>query len=1566
MRTKHRKLLKKTTAAVLFVFLFLSTIFANLPFAYARDLQAGDAAGDASAAPSAEPEPQPEASADAQPSAEQSSEPQPEEPSVSPELSAEPEEGEPSPSVSAEPEEPSPSASEEILFEHVPEIIIPKPRTMLYSNISGFPASYRGKLQALQNKYPNWVFIPVMTNLNWNTVIAEESKSNRCTIQQSANETLKDPAPGTYDPGWQKASKQADAYFIDPRNFLTEQRIYQFEQLSFNASVHTQGGVESVMAGTFMANKNISYYRADGQQVQTDKRYSQAVLEAGYTSGLSPYYIVSKIKQEVGTAGTSGSISGRYPGYEGLYNYFNIGANDGGNNIANGLFYAKGGSANLTTYNRPWTDPMRAITGGAKNVAERFVNKGQDTVYFQRFNVKPGSSYSHYTHQYMTNVAGAAAEAYNTYTAYKGAGQLASAKSFLIPVYNNMPNPETGVTITTAKHTGVVNASGVNVRKGPATSYGSVGVQLTPSDKFQILGGSRNDLEYTSSFLTYPYWVQVRFTKNGKTYEGYIYSNYCQPDSERNLYIGDTYTLGYTTGTTEKVYFESTNSKVATVSDTGTVTAVGKGTAIIRAYTSSGNHMDLTMVTVVGDKLPTPEVRFVQARVRNGQFQHVFNWKSISGAAGYEIYTSLSENGNYTLAADNPVPNWENYVRGETEGVVRFYKVRAYRIANGQKYYSEFSAPVSNIPSVQIRFTQDRVRDGDYQYVINWISLPRASGYEVYSSITENGPFALEVDNPVPGWENFVAKRQTQGIPKYYKIRPYEVIAELGLKSYGAFTDVQMLGQATNTPELLYIQVPDSSDRHNVTWKAVSGAEGYEIHAASSENGTYRLVGSASGGKATVYSNAASRSTVTYYKIRAYRVVDGVRRYSRYSQVRKNLPALEVRFGQDRVRDGDYQYVLNWKSISGINGYEVYAAYRSSGPFKLLTTSTDPGWENLVDKNQTQGIPKYYKVRPYQNVGGVRVYGGFTQVQKIGTDQKLPVPKTRFVQTRVRDGKFQHVFNWKSVSGATGYEIYTSLSENGNYTLTAENAVSGWENYVRDETEGVVRYYKVRAYWLRDGIRFYSDFSEVRSNLSALTIRFGQDRVRDGDYQYVLNWISDPRAAGYEVYSALSEDGPFTLAVDNPVAGWENFVDKKQTQGVPKYYKVRPYEIINGSKSYGAFSKVQKIGMETAPAAPETRFVQTRVRDGKFQHVFNWKAVSGADGYEIYTSLSENGNYTLAAKNAVPNWENYVRDETEGVVRYYKVRAYRVVGGTTLYGDFSEVRSNLSALTVRFGQDRVRDGDYQYVLNWISDPRAAGYEVYSALSEDGPFTLAVDNPVAGWENFVDKKQTQGVAKYYKVRPYEIINGSKSYGAFSKVQKIGEAKALSVPEVRFVQTRVRNGKFQHVFNWKAVSGADGYEIYTSLSESGPFALTAENAVPSWENYVRDETEGVVRYYKVRAYWLGNGTRFYSDFSEVKSNLSALTIRFGQDRVRDGDYQYVLNWISDPRAAGYEVYSALSEDGPFTLAVDNPVAGWENFVDKKQTQGVPKYYKVRPYEITNGSKSYGAFSKVQKIG
>ena len=118
------------------------------------------------------------------------------------------------------------------------------PRTIPLFNISGFPASYQDKLRSAPRSIPGLGFYSGDYQFELGYCHCRGIKSNKCTIQQSVDEALRDPAPGTYDPGWQKASKQADAYFIDPRNFLTPTRIFQFEQLAFNASVHTQQGVE--------------------------------------------------------------------------------------------------------------------------------------------------------------------------------------------------------------------------------------------------------------------------------------------------------------------------------------------------------------------------------------------------------------------------------------------------------------------------------------------------------------------------------------------------------------------------------------------------------------------------------------------------------------------------------------------------------------------------------------------------------------------------------------------------------------------------------------------------------------------------------------------------------------------------------------------------------------------------------------------------------------------------------------------------------------------------------------------------------------------------------------------------------------------------------------------------------------------------------------------------------------------------------------------------------------------------------------------------------------------------
>lgn len=88
-------------------------------------------------------------------------------------------------------------------------------------------------------------------------------------------------------------------------------------------------------------------------------------------------------------------------------------------------------------YGRPWTNPYKSISGGAKYIAEKYL-KYQYTTYLEKFNVNSESG-TLYSHEYMQNINAVSTEAESTYKAYKNAGVLASKHIFYIPVFKNMP-----------------------------------------------------------------------------------------------------------------------------------------------------------------------------------------------------------------------------------------------------------------------------------------------------------------------------------------------------------------------------------------------------------------------------------------------------------------------------------------------------------------------------------------------------------------------------------------------------------------------------------------------------------------------------------------------------------------------------------------------------------------------------------------------------------------------------------------------------------------------------------------------------------------------------------------------------------------------------------------------------------------------------------------------------------------------------------------------------------------------------------------------------------------------
>lgn len=308
----------------------------------------------------------------------------------------------------------------------------------------GFPESYKDYLRNLHVAYPNWVFKAHKTGLQWNDVIAKESVVGRNLVHSSSPESWKSKEYGAYDPstgqyvifdsgGWVSASEGIIKYYMDPRNFINETGVFQFMAHSFDAQTQTKEGLQKLVADTFMAGtfpeKNQSYNN------KTYGTYSELLMDAGIKAGANPYVLASMIITEQGRNGSGNSISGRVSGYEGYYNFFNIRAyaHSGRDAVENGLIYAKGSGS----YERPWNSRIKSIIGGAIFYAEEYINNNQDTQYLKKFNVMNGLN-SVATHQYMTNVKGAAQEAADLKSGYTSI--IDSPLTFYIPVYNNMPD----------------------------------------------------------------------------------------------------------------------------------------------------------------------------------------------------------------------------------------------------------------------------------------------------------------------------------------------------------------------------------------------------------------------------------------------------------------------------------------------------------------------------------------------------------------------------------------------------------------------------------------------------------------------------------------------------------------------------------------------------------------------------------------------------------------------------------------------------------------------------------------------------------------------------------------------------------------------------------------------------------------------------------------------------------------------------------------------------------------------------------------------------------------------
>lgn len=284
---------------------------------------------------------------------------------------------------------------------------------------------YKELIDKLQKEHPNWTFTLFYTKLSWDDVIKNEGHKDNVkyptNLIQDSTEYPEDwrceiDKNKKFDNGtWLCASNKAIKNQMDPRNILDDDNIFEFVELKYVDGAQTLKGIEKITQNTFLDNENVE----------------KSLIEAGKKANIDPYFLASRLIQEQGKKGTTLSKGYQYDENTTVYNPFNIGAkgNSSTEIIENAAQYA---------YQQGWDSLDKAIIGGVEYVKEDYINKGQNTLYLQKFDVV-NEDKSLYKNQYMQNLMAPQSEAKSMLKIYTASNTVNSKLNIIVPLYENMP-----------------------------------------------------------------------------------------------------------------------------------------------------------------------------------------------------------------------------------------------------------------------------------------------------------------------------------------------------------------------------------------------------------------------------------------------------------------------------------------------------------------------------------------------------------------------------------------------------------------------------------------------------------------------------------------------------------------------------------------------------------------------------------------------------------------------------------------------------------------------------------------------------------------------------------------------------------------------------------------------------------------------------------------------------------------------------------------------------------------------------------------------------------------------
>ena len=255
------------------------------------------------------------------------------------------------------------------------------------------------------------------------------------------------------------------------------------------------------------------------------------------------------------------------------------------------------------------------------------------------------------------------------------------------------------------------------------------------------------------------------------------------------------------------------------------------------------------------------------------------SWSSVDNADGYMVYRRTADSGWKKIASRVTDISYKD--QKAVTGTTYYYTVKAYSYAWGEMTVSSYDkdgvAGKARLGKVKIATANSE----SYSTIrVTWNKVSGANGYRVYRSTSKDGKYTAIGSTAKNSAVTFLDKKAVTGKTYYYKVRAYRNVS--GKKVYGSYSATEKAKAVLSDPTL---SAGSTSKTAVLEWSKVKGADGYQVYASDSQNGTYTRI------KITKGTGATDESLLTgktrYYKVRAYRKVNGKAVYGSFSKIKK-------------------------------------------------------------------------------------------------------------------------------------------------------------------------------------------------------------------------------------------------------------------------------------------------------------------------------------------------------------------------------------------------------------------------------------------------------------------------------------------------------------------------------------------------------------------------------------------------------------------------------------------------------------------------------------------------------